>query len=120
MSQLLLIGKDWTARALLRAQLIEEGIDVEAHESVSEALDTLETSPMLPALLIVDLTASDHPAADADQLAGWTAHIPVWIIASRATIVGENLRGRGFEIILFRPVDINELVDQIKRRLGKC
>ena len=38
MTQVLLAGKDWQARALVRAQLIEEGLDVEADETIREAL----------------------------------------------------------------------------------
>lgn len=117
MSHVMLVGKDWQARALLRAQLIEEGLDVEAHESVADALESLEAGPVLPALLVADLTASDDPAADADQLAAWAAQLPVWVIAGRSTIVGTRLKGRGFQMILFRPLDMKELVDQIKRRL---
>jgi DNA-binding NtrC family response regulator len=119
MMEVLLVGKDWTARALLRAQLLEEGIDVEAYESVSEAVDILRERPRLPTLLIADLTASDNPRADADQLASWTAQLPVWIIASHVTVAGNNLKHRGFEMVLFRPLHMNELVNQIKRRLGK-
>ncbi len=119
MSRVMVVGKDWTARALLRAQLIEEGLDVEAHEAVADALEGLEAGPTLPTFLIADLSASDDPAADASLLAAWTPQIPIWIIASRATIVGKALKGRGFETILFRPLDMKELVDQIKRRLDR-
>ncbi len=117
MSRVLLIGKEWKARALLRAQLIEEGLEVEAHESVSDALQSLQASPMLPALLIADLAASDDPSTESDQLRAWTARIPIWIIASHTMIMGKSLQGRGFELILYRPVDMQELVNQIKRRL---
>jgi len=33
--------------------------------------------------------------------------------------VEKSLRGHGFEMILLRPVDVGELVDQIKQRLGE-
>ncbi len=117
MAEVVLAGKEWKARALLRAQLIEEGLDVEAHESVGAALESLEPSPILPGLLIADLASSDDPSADVDQLASWTGQIPIWIIASRAMIVEKSLKGRGFEMVLFRPLDLHELVDQIKQRL---
>lgn len=117
MNRVLLAGKDWQARALLRAQLIEEGVDVEAHESVTEASSSLETSEVLPALFIADLFASDNPPADIDDLAKWSHDIPVWIIASHSMINEANLKGRGFELILFRPIDLGELVGQIKKRL---
>lgn len=118
MNLVLLVGKDWQARALLRAQLIEEGLEVEAHETVQEAVENLEASPLLPGLLVADLSSSDDPSADIDRLTGWSKQIPTWVIANRSLIVENTLKGRGFEVVLFRPVDIGEFVDQIKRRLG--
>ena len=117
MTQVLLMGKDWQARAPLRAQLIEEGLEVEAHETASAALESLAASDLLPGLLIADLSRSDDPAAEVDQLTRWAKQVPIWIIASRSMIVDQGLKGRGFEVVLFRPVDVGELVDQVKRRL---
>jgi DNA-binding NtrC family response regulator len=116
--QVILAGKDWQARALLRAQLIEEGVDVEAYETVQEALGQLELSPVLPPLLIADICASDHPSADVDSLASWAKRIPIWIIASHTSSVKGGLKGRGFEKLLFRPVDMGKLLQQIKQRLA--
>jgi DNA-binding response OmpR family regulator len=117
MSQILIAAKDWQARALLRAQLIEEGFEVEAHETIGEALATLGTGAKPPDLFVADLSQSDEPSADVEALAGWSRRVPIWIIASRTFIVKAGLRGRGFEMILLRPVDVGELVEQIKRRL---
>jgi DNA-binding NtrC family response regulator len=118
MSEILLIGKGWQARALLRAQLLEEGFDVEAHESLASALERLDSSEILPALVVADVSASDDPEADIQQLAAWTDQLPVWMIAAPSIIRRQTLKGRGFEMILFRPVDLGELVEQIKRRLA--
>jgi CheY-like chemotaxis protein len=119
MSQVLLIGKDWRARALLRAQLIEEGLDVEARETASDAAESLERTELLPSLIVADLAASEDPSADVDQLARWAKQTPTWIIASHGVIVDKRLNQRGFEVILFRPVDVGELVDQIKWRVER-
>ena len=119
MAEVVLAGKDWTERALLRAQLLEEGIDAEAYLTVREAFRSLDDAEFLPALVIADLGASDDPAGEIELLSRWAAQIPTWIIASRSTIVERDLRGHGFEVILFRPVDVGELVEQIKRRLGR-
>jgi DNA-binding response OmpR family regulator len=118
MSAILLIGKDWPARALIRAQLLEEGFDVEAHEALDPALASLESSEILPALVLADVSASDDPADDVEQLAAWASQLPVWIIAAPSLIRRQTLKGRGFEMILFRPVDVGELIEQIKRRLA--
>ena len=71
----------------------------------------------LPDLLIADISASDEPSADVEALSAWSRKVPIWIIASRTYIVEKGLRGHGFEMILLRPVDVGELVDQIKQRL---
>ncbi len=117
MAEVLLVGKDWTARALLRAQLIEEGVDVEALESVTSAVESLEADPALPILLIADLSTSDDPSRDADLLATWAKDISIWVIASPSLILEKGLKGRGFQMILSRPVDVNELIRQVRERL---
>jgi len=116
-SQILIAGKDWQSRALLRAQLLDEGFEVEAHETITDALGALEPGAKPPDLFIADISASDDPSADVEALSAWTRKVPIWIIASRTYIVEKGLRGHGFEMILLRPVDMNELVDQIKQRL---
>jgi CheY-like chemotaxis protein len=117
-AQVFLAGKDWQARALLRAQLIEEGVSVEAYETVEEALAQLELYPLLPKLLIADITASDHPSADVECLTIWARRIPIWIIASHTSSLKGGLEGRGFETLLFRPVDVGKLLQQIRHRLA--
>jgi len=116
-SRILIAGKDWQARALLRAQLLEEGFGVEACENIPEALSTLGPGANLPGLLIADISASDEPSADVESLSAWSRKIPIWIIARRTYIVEKGLEGHGFEMVLLRPVDLGELVDQIKQRL---
>jgi len=115
--QVLVAGKDWQARALLRAQLLEEGLAVEAYETISDALAALPPATNLPDLLVADISASDDPTADVEALAAWSRKIPVWIVASRTYVVEKGLRGHGFEMIWLRPVEIGEMVGQIKRRL---
>lgn len=117
MGFVLIARKNWQARALLRAQLLEEGFEVEACETIPEALARLPPGTDLPALLLADISASDEPAADVEALSAWSRKIPIWVIASRTYIVEKGLHGHGFEMILLRPVDLGELVDQIKQRL---
>jgi DNA-binding response OmpR family regulator len=117
MGYILIAGKNWQARAMLRAQLMEEGFEVEAHESVSDALAALQPGANLPDLLIADISSSDEPSADVEALSAWSRQFPIWIIASRTYIFEKGLRDRGFEMTLLRPIDVGELVEQIKQRL---
>jgi DNA-binding response OmpR family regulator len=115
MAQVILIGKDWQARALVRAQLIEEGVNAEAFLTSNEAMEG--TGELLPALIIADLAASENLETEINALAKWTRQIPIWIIAGRDLIAGKLLRGHGFEMVLYRPINVGELVAQIKRRI---
>src|SRR5579863_4389695 len=85
--QVLLIGKDWKTRALLRAQLLEEGVDVEAYESLADALEASIGVGQAPALLIADVGESVDPKVEIAQLAHWSRRIPIWIIARRTVPV---------------------------------
>jgi CheY-like chemotaxis protein len=119
MNRVVLVSKDWQTRALLRAQLLEEGVDVAAYESAGEAIeDFIGQSATSPALLIADLASSSDPAGEAEVLATWARQVPIWIIASHGLIIDKKLKGRGFEVILFRPIDVGEVVEQINRRLA--
>jgi CheY-like chemotaxis protein len=118
-SQIVIAGKDWQSRALLRAQLLEEGLEVEAYESIPNALAALGRSLILPAMLIADISASDDPSADVEALSAWSRKLPIWIIASRNYIVEKDLRSHGFELVMLRPVDMGELVNQIEQRMER-
>lgn len=116
--QVILLGKDWKSRALLRAQLIEEGLEVKAYDSVADAIEAAAGHNGPAPLLIADLAGSDDPALVAAQLAHWSRRIPIWIVASRSVIDARELEGRGFEAVLYRPVDVGDLVERIKRCVG--
>ncbi|HLW79235.1 MAG TPA: hypothetical protein VKU44_06510 [Terriglobia bacterium] len=117
MIPVLLAGRDWKTRALLRAQLIEEGVEVRAFESAAEAIEAAQKETGPAPLLIADLTESADPTAEIRQLGSWSARLPIWIIARRSGSGAPDLEGRGFEAVLFRPIDVGELVEQIKRRV---
>jgi DNA-binding response OmpR family regulator len=117
MAEILLVGRGWQTRALLRAQLIEEGLEVEAFETVGEALATVENAALGPSLLVADLSSSKEPPSEIEGLAAWSGQVPIWIIAERGLLADPQLKGRGFELILVRPIDMGQLVERIKRRL---
>jgi DNA-binding NtrC family response regulator len=119
MAQILISGKDWTARALLRAQLIEEGFDVEAYEDVQAGVDRLWGSADMPSLVIVDLFESGNPVEDIATLSHWAKLLPIWIMAGHETAAAGALEGRGFEKVFFRPVDVGRLVQEIRDRLAE-
>jgi hypothetical protein len=111
----------------LRAQLIEEGCSVRAYESLRDATGVLALGAararsgrgFQPALLIVDFF-EDGSAEEVDRLSRLARRLPVWVIAAHSRAQESDLSNRGFERVLFRPVDVRDLVERIKRRVGSA
>jgi len=109
----------------LRAQLLEEGCSVRAYQSLRDALGVLARGAtgastgcaFKPGLLIVDFSEGGGPG-EMKQLSLIARRVPVWVIAAHSRSPESDLKNRGFERVLFRPVDMRELVESIKRRLG--
>ena len=115
----LLVSHDWHTRALLRAQLIEEGCPVMAFESLADAERELKhRGAFEPRLLILDLAGGERAPSEIAQLSAWAGSVPVWLLATRSLGAETALEGRGFEAVIFRPFGIKELVERIKQRLG--
>ena len=119
MPPVFVVGRDWPSRALIRAQLLEEGVDVEAHETARDALNTVTDLRNLPELLLADLHLSPCPEAEIDLLTRWAGAIPVWVITDRTLRIDRSLKGAGIERVLARPVDVKQLVADIKQRLRR-
>jgi CheY-like chemotaxis protein len=140
MPGVLIISRDWQSRALLRAQLIEEGCDARAFVSPDQAraaLGTVEESKVesqksrvkrastfSPDLVIADISAASD-RGEIEQLASLIRNLPtdapLWVIASRGESGQgwiEVLREAHLEKVFFRPIDGGELVERIKRRIA--
>jgi DNA-binding NtrC family response regulator len=111
-----LVSRDWQTRALLRAQLIEEGCSVRAFESLRDATAELPTSPGQPSLLIAGLSGDESPP-EVEQLSALAVRLPVWVLASHSDVDAAALKSRGFEMVLFRPLDMSALVERVKQKL---
>ncbi len=118
MAKILLAGNAWKFRALLRAQLLEEGVEVEAFESVKDALESFRGPTQLPRLFLLDVTTSAAPAQEAAQLAPWASKFPIWILVRQGELSEKVLKSGGFERILHLPVDLRALIREIESRVN--
>ncbi len=114
--RLVLVSRDWQTRALLRAQLLEEGCQVRAYETLQDAAAELQAGDLQPRMLIAELSGDDW-RSDLEQLSGLTGRLPVWVLASHSDVGEETLKTSGFETALFRPLDMGDLVRRAKQRL---
>jgi CheY-like chemotaxis protein len=111
-----LIAPDWEVRALVRAQLLEEGYDVtamEGWEAVEARLQAEEVAP--PALVIAELTG-DEPPAILTLLRAFPARRLV--LRGAGAPAAEALRAAGIDAVLSRPFSVGDVVRAARAVLG--
>jgi len=111
----LLLASEWRDRALLRAQLIEEGYEVIAVDGWP--LPKLyRVAGMEPRLLLVDLQGLSRPhetLAEVRQVAGPTR---VLVVTALGTVTADEVRALGFDVIQ-RPATIGQIVAAVRALL---
>ena len=115
MKTVLVVGRAWKFRALLRAQLREENYDALGFATLEEAADQLAAgSP--PAALVFDSTDAS-PAVVQPQLAELARRLPVLVIAGAQDSFDfspDKRRESTAPRVLRRPLRLEEVVAAIK------
>jgi DNA-binding response OmpR family regulator len=106
---IVLLDAEWPARALLRAQLAEEGYDVVAIDRWPIPRQYLRTDTK-PRVMLIDLQGLPHPRDVLDDVRHLFPPAHVAVLASMATIPIDELRQLGFRVIP-RPVTMREIVE---------
>jgi hypothetical protein len=110
---IVLLGTEWQARALLRAQLIEQGFEVIA----------VDTWPLMrrhlrpgrkPRLAIVDLQGLQQPEQALDDLRILMDPRAVLVLRGIGTVAAAKIEDLGFQV-LNRPVTIGSVVAVAER-----
>jgi hypothetical protein len=105
---IVILGPEWPTRALLRAQLAEEGFDVVATDIWPIPRQYLR-SENKPRAMLIDLRGLPHPRDVLDEVRYLIPPADVVVLASMATIPIDELRQLGFRVIP-RPVTMREIV----------
>jgi hypothetical protein len=104
----IVLSAEWPERALLRAQLIEQG-----HEVV--ALDTwpiplvYRRPGMKPLVLLIDLHELPNPRETLDDVRFVLPPERVLVVTALGSLTGAEVRERGFHVIE-RPATIGQIV----------
>lgn len=107
-----IIGRDWKFRALLRAELLEKGLDAMGLESLEEA-GRLVAAGTLPRLTVFDATDYD-PSRDLNRLLALGKSGGLLLIVSPSTLLPQELSGA---TTLSRPIAVGTIVEEILRHL---
>lgn len=112
---ILLLGAEWPARALLRAQLIEDGHDVVAADAWPVARHYFRDGAK-PRVLIVDLHGLPDPATVLAELPALTPPSRTLVIAALGTLSADEIRAKGFQV-MSRPAAVGEIAAAVARML---
>jgi hypothetical protein len=105
---IVLIGSEWPERALLRAQLIEEGYDVIALDAWP--MPRLYRRPgMKPRVMVVDLHGLPSPREMLDEVRFIMPPDRVLVMTALGTLGGSEVQRLGFSVIE-RPVTVGQIV----------
>jgi len=103
-----LLGAEWPSRALLRAQLIEEGFDVLATDSWASMRRALRPG-LKPKLAIVDINGRADPETILQGLRGLMKPARVLVMTALGAVPHERIESVGFRV-LRRPVVVGDVV----------
>lgn len=118
---IVLIGATWPARALLRAQLKEEGYEVVATDAWPIPRQFL-CPGIRPGLIIVDLQDLPGMEQALSELRSLMRPDRVLVVTALGTPTPDEIRTLGFRVMA-RPVTIEEIVRtaaEMLRREGNC
>lgn len=125
MGEILLIAADWQFRALVRAQLLEEGRQVRALPSLEIALAYLSRSGERPQLIIVDVQGREREVQLLSNMCRLTSGVPLILCGgalSRSALdkaVQHEVRLSQEELplvrVLLRPFRVGDLMEEVWR-----
>ncbi|HVC20089.1 MAG TPA: hypothetical protein VNE16_08435 [Vicinamibacterales bacterium] len=108
--EILLVSAEWKLRIAVRAQLIEEGFEVEAHEVWEFVELLLRSGARHPRLIIIDVAEEHHPSALLRTLARLAAPAHVLVLTAPSVQSADEVRALGFPHVLARPFSVREVV----------
>jgi hypothetical protein len=111
----IVLGPEWPERALLRAELIENGYDVVAIDAWP--IPRAYRRPGLkPRVFIVDLRGLPDPRNVLDELRFVIPPDRVLVVAALGTLTVDQIRDFGYHVVT-RPTSIREIVEATARLL---
>jgi DNA-binding response OmpR family regulator len=117
-NEIILVAKEWKTRALIMAQLSEEGYEVMALRTIEEAMMLLCQGVVRPCLIILDTMGQnlrESILADLRTLAGDT---PILVCTGPFDLAQFDFVEAGFTDLLIRPFAVKDVVDKVNKMLA--
>ena len=118
MGEILLIAADWQLRALVRAQLLEEGFEVRALPTLETALAHLVHGGEQPRLTILDTQDVGIEARAVRDLWRLTGEAPLLLCGNALGQASLGQEGMPPARLLLRPFRVGDVVQEVRRMLA--
>jgi DNA-binding response OmpR family regulator len=116
--EIVLIAREWKTRALITAQLSEEGYEVMALRTVEEAVVLLDRGMVRPRLIVLDTIGQSLKEAILADLQALTDDVPILVCTGPFDLTQFDFEGAGFTDLLIRPFAVGDVVDAVREILG--
>jgi DNA-binding response OmpR family regulator len=117
-NEIILIVREWKMRALITAQLSEEGYQVMALRIIEEAVMLLGRAMVRPRLIILDTTdqsLKEPVLADLRALAG---DAPILVCTGPFDLAQFDFEEVGLTNLLVRPFTVGDVVKAVREVIG--
>ena len=114
---IVLLGPAWPTRALLRAQLIEDGPEVVATDEWPIPRQYLRRS-LQPRLLVIDLHGLANPDEVLDEVGALIPRERVLVVTALGAIGPGEVRRRGFHVVT-RPTTVGDIASKAAALLAR-
>jgi CheY-like chemotaxis protein len=115
--KILLAGGDFRPRALILAQLQEEGYDVTAVDTWDEAELLLRKRAVRPDAVVFDVEGEENAEAALTTLARLVAPARTVVLTSSGGVRPADARSHGFNQVLARPYSVGDVVKAVAATL---
>jgi DNA-binding response OmpR family regulator len=112
--EILLISADWQFRALVYAQLQEEGFQVRALPSLEAALAAVMRGSERPRLMILDMQGIEAEAQVVTDLWRLTAEAPLILCGGPSSQARLSMQGLLPARVMLRPFRVDDLVKEVR------
>lgn len=111
---MILISNQWPSRALIKAQIEEEGHRVTGFELVEEALAPLQQGYLAPDAIILDTMGQPDGQKALAQLEDAIGSVPIIVLTGPFDKAQMALNEEKFQRVLARPFFIRDVVQAVK------
>jgi DNA-binding response OmpR family regulator len=116
--EILLIAADWGFRALLRAQLLEEGFEVRSWPSLEAALAYLMRGGEPPQAIVLDAESIEVESRKVSDLWRLAGGVPLLLCGGASSRAALDQRDLPPATVLMRPFRIRDVVQEVGKAVS--